>query len=122
MMQWLWMSGNRIGDDGITAIATALTNSRISQLEVVECGITLTGTRSIATLLSANHSISIVLYGNSITTEGSRLILQSAVNNKACQANIYVDDWRDSEVDTMMCILSGRRMRKTKVVGYLCGV
>ena len=124
MIQVLWMSDNTIGDDGITAIATALTNSRISQLWVNGCGITLTGARSIATLLLANHSISeLVLYDNPITTEGAHLILQSAVNNKACQVVITIDYeyWRDSAVQTMMNILRGRKM-KTNVVGYLCDV
>lgn len=127
MIQELWMSGNTIGDDGIAAIAIALTNSRISQLWVDGCSITLTGARSIATLLSANHSTSIkelVLYNNSITTEGARLILQSAVNNKTCQVNIYIDDeyWGDSEVQTLMDALEVRRRTKTDVVGHLCGV
>ena len=119
------MSHNTIGDDGITAIATALTNSRISQLWVMECGITLTGARSIATLLLANHSIrELILDDNPITTEGAHLILQSVVNNKACQVDISIDDeyWRDSEVQTMMNILEDRRRMKTNVVGYLCDV
>ena len=106
------MSDKTIGDDGITAIATALTNSRISQLWVNKCGITLTGARSIATLLLANHSIrDLILYDNPITTEGAHLILQSAVNNKACQVDIRIDNeyWRDSEVQTMMNILEDRR-------------
>ena len=121
----LWMSDNTIGDDGITAIATALTNSRISQLWVNGCGITLTGARSIATLLLANHSISkLKLYNNPITTEGAHLILQSAVKNKACQVDIGIgyEYWRDSEVQTMMNILEDRRRMKTNVVGYLCDV
>ena len=118
------MSGNRIGDDGITAIATALTNSRISQLWVRGCGITLTGARSIATLLSLNHSIrELVLFNNPITTEGAHLILQSAVN-KACQVDIRIDGeyWGDSEGQTMMGILEDRRRMKTNVVGYLSEV
>ena len=124
MIQELRMSGNAITDDGITAIATALTNSKISQLGVMECGITLTGARSIATLLLTNHSISeLVLYDNPITTEGAHLILQSAVNNKACQADICIDGeyCGDSEGQRMMNILEDRR-RKTNVVGYLCNV
>ena len=119
------MSDNPIGDDGITAIATALTNSRISQLWVDGCGIALTGAKSTATLLSANHSIrELWLHNNLITTEGTHLILQSAVNNKACQVDIHIDHEyrRDSEVQTMMNILGDRRRMKTEVVGYLCNV
>ena len=125
MIQELWMSWNTIGDDGITAIATALTNSRISHLEVMWCGITLTGARSIATLLLANHSIrELMLHNNPITTEGAHLILQSVVNNKACQVDIGIDYeyCSDSEVQTMMNILEDRRRMKTNVVGYLCDV
>ena len=126
MIQELRMSGNIIGDDGITAIATALlTNSRISQLWVWDCGITLTGARFIAILLLANHSISmLVLYNNPITTEGAYLIIQSAVNNEACQVDISIDDeyCSDSKVQTMMNILEDRRRMETNVVGYLCDV
>ena len=122
MIQVLIMDRNDIGDDGITTIATALTNSRISILMVDGCGITLTGARSLATLLSVNQSISVLwLWGNFITTEGARLILQSAVNNKACQVDIQIDNEykSDSEVKRMMTILEDRRMMKTNVVGYV---
>ena len=116
MIQELWMNHNNIGDDGITAIATALTNSRISKLWIIECGITLTGVKSIASLLSLNQSIRrLVLTVNVITTEGARLILQSAVNNKACQADLSINgEYRsDSEVRTMMNILRDRRRMTT---------
>ena len=113
VIQVLWMDSNSIGDDGITAIATALTNSRISELWVIGCDIALNGARSLATLLSVNQSIRVLrLHGNPITTEGAHVILQSAVNNEACQAYIFIDDEyiRDSE---------DRRRMKTNVVGYL---
>ena len=44
-LQALDMSDNSIGDDGITAIAGTLSNSQISELDVIfsRCGITLTG-------------------------------------------------------------------------------
>jgi len=116
MIQELWMSDNNIGDDGITAIATALTNSRISLLWIHNCGITLTGARSIASLLSLNQSIrKLVLRVNVITTEGAQLILLSAVNNKASQAEIWINrEYRsDSEVRTMMNILKDRRRMTT---------
>ena len=122
VIQMLWMNNNAIGDNGITAIAAALTNSRISRLWVTRCGITLTGARSLATLLSVNQSIRMLqLRGSPITTEGARVILQSAVNNEACQADIYIDDEyiRDSEVQTLMNIMEDRRRMKTNVVGYL---
>ena len=122
VIQELYIRGNAIGDDGITAIATALTNSRISELRVTGCGITLTGARSLATLLSVNQNIrELWLLGNPITTEGAHIILQSAVNNEACQADIGIDIEyiRDSEVKTLMNIMEDRRRMKTNVVGYL---
>ena len=122
MIQDLYMSYNAIGDDGITAIATALTNSGISILWITGCGITLTGARLLATLLSINQSIEVLLLrDNLITTEGAHVILQSAVNNEACQADIMIDDEysRDSEVQTLMNIMEDRRKMKTNVVGYL---
>ena len=62
----------------ITAIAIALTNSRISQLWVRGCGITLTGARSMATLLLAIHSVSTsVLLGNPIHTYVQRELISS---------------------------------------------
>ena len=47
------MYGNSFGDDGIAAIATALTNSSISTVWVTGCDITLAGARSLATLFRA---------------------------------------------------------------------
>ena len=117
------MNGNSIGDNGITAVATALTNSRIRELWVIGCDITLTGARSLAILLSVNQSIrKLKLSGNPITTEGARVILQSAVNNEACQADIGIDYYeysRDSEVQSLMNIMEDRRRMNTNVVGYL---
>ena len=121
VIQELWMSYNNIGDDGITAIATALTNSTIRELLVNNCGITLTGARSIATLLSVNHSIrDLWLRHNPITTEGAHVILQSAVNNEASQVDIHIDDdYTDSEVRRMKNILDNRRRMITNEVVYV---
>ena len=118
-LQVLNVSHNIIGDDGISVIVEQLqkvTNSRISLLRIRNCGITLTGARSIASLLSLNQSIrKLALEHNVITTEGARLILQSAVNNKACQADIGIGgEYRsDSEARTMMNILYDRRRMTT---------
>ena len=118
-LQVLDVSDNTIGDDGISVIVDQLqkvTNSRISKLWIIRCGISLTGARSIASLLSLNQSIrKLVLTDNVITTEGARLILQSAVNNKACQADIHIDGeyWSDIEERTMMKNLRDRRRMTT---------
>ena len=116
------MSGNDIGDDGITAITTALTNGRISELWAGECNITLTGAKSLAQLLSVNQSISTLLLDNNpMSAEGAHVILQSAVNNETCQADITIDNkYRgDSEVQKLMNIMEDRRRMKKNVVGYL---
>ena len=119
MLKMLRMSYNDIGDDGITAITTALTNSRIKILVVSKCGITLTGAKHIATLLSVSNSIEeLWLLDNPITEDGAHLILQSAVNNKACQVNMAIDDeYKSDEVQTMMKTLEHRRKMKANVVG-----
>ena len=121
VIQILNIANNNIGDDGITAIAMALTNSTIRKLWVEDCGITLTGARSIATLLSLNHSIrTLWLKNNPITTEGAHVILQSALNNEASQVDIYIDDdYTDSEVWRMINILDNRRRMKTNEVVYV---
>ena len=122
VIQELHMNDNNIGDDGITAIAKALTNSTIRELWVNNCGITPTGARSIATLLSVNHSIrKLRLRNNPITTEEVRVILQSAVSNEASQVDIWIDyDHTDSEeIRRMEDILSNRRRMKTNEVVYV---
>ena len=121
VIQELDITNNNIGDDGITAIAMALTNSTIRELWVEDCGITLTGARSIATLLSLNHSIrTLRLRNNPITTEGAHVILQSALNNEASQVDIWFDkEYRDSEVRGMENILDNRRRIKTNEVVYV---
>ena len=88
-LQQLWMGCNKIGDDGITAIAGALCNCRINILGVEDCGITLTGARSLAEGLSSNHTIIILgLSGNRITVEGALLIVKSAVHSTVCDVGI----------------------------------
>ena len=59
--------------------------------------------------------------GNDVTTEGARLILQSAVKNKDCQVDIVMDDEYkgDSEVRKMMNVLRDRRRIKANVVSYI---
>ena len=60
----------------------------------------------------------LLINGNDITTEGAHLILESAVNNRACQVNVVinVEYQRDRKVRKMMNILKERRMMKTTVV------
>ena len=56
-LQWLYMGHNNIGDDGITAIAGALSKCWVIILDVQECSITLTGAKSLTKALSSNHTI-----------------------------------------------------------------
>ena len=55
-LQKLHVGCNNISDDGISAIAGAFGNCKISELNAVECGITLVGTRSLAAALSSNRT------------------------------------------------------------------
>jgi len=51
------LSFNDIGDDGITAIAGALSNSHISELNVKRCDIALTGAAALAEGLLVSESV-----------------------------------------------------------------
>ena len=96
----LVLSGNHIGDDGITAIAKSLYKSSITLLDVSRCGITFTGVRSLAAALSTNQNIRIILLlGNPITVDGARLIIKSAVDNGVCKYVGIDDEYEDDDDD-----------------------
>ena len=121
-LQELYMSDNNIGDDGISSIAGALGNCKINILDVRECGITLTGARSIAAALSFNHTIrELLLWNNSITVEGALLIVKSAVDNTMCQHVDIDDEYKKGEIEKMMNILEDR-MRQEVANRWLCDV
>ena len=120
-LQELNMRNNNIGDDGISAIAGALGNCQINILSVNQCGITLTGAKSLAEVLSSNHTIrELWLRGNPITVEGALLIVKSAVDNTVCQCVGIDDEYENDEITKMMNILEDRRRRE--VVKRLCCV
>jgi len=122
-LQVLNMSQNNIGDDGITAIVGTLSNSQISELDVSDCGITLTGARSLAEGLLVNNSVRILnVSGNDLTVEGARLILQSAVDNGVCEEVKFWDEEyeNDDEVKKMMTILEQRRIQEVGCCVTLC--
>ena len=74
-LQNLRIGFNNIGDNGISAIARALGNCQITELNAMECNIALAGTRSLASALSSNHTIKALwLQDNPITVEGNQLI------------------------------------------------
>ena len=91
----LHMSYNEIGDDGITAIASSLSNSSITVLNVNGCGISDVGVRSLAEAISYNQNIRrLLLWNNPITVDGARLIMKAAVDNA-----VYEYVWIDSKYD-----------------------
>ena len=112
-LQWLYMGHNNIGDDGITAIAGALSNCRIIILDVQECGITLTGAKSLTKALSSNHTVrELWLRSNAITVEGALLIVKSAVHNTVCKYVGIDDKYENDEVKKMMNIFEDRRKQE----------
>ena len=86
----LYMANNQIGDDGITAIAGSLSNSSITLLDVILCGISVVG---------------------------ARLIMKSAVDSAVCKDvwidSEYYDD--DDEVKRMRSILNDRRRQDVRI-------
>ena len=114
-LQQLYMGNNNIGDDGISAIAGALGNCKINTLDVSECGITLTGARSLAAALSSNHTIrELWLRSNPITVEGALLIVKSAVDNTVCQRVKIDGKYENDESKKMMNILKDRRKQHVR--------
>ena len=116
-LQELNISTNSIGDDGISAIniAGALGNCKISELNVDECGITLTGARSLATALYSSNTVRVLdLWRNPITVEGALLIVNSAVHNTVCQRVVIDDEYKNDEIQKMMTILEDRRKQEVK--------
>jgi len=112
----LYMRENNIGENGITAIAGSLSNSSINVLNVQRCGITFTGVRSLAAVLSTTQNIkSLGLWNNQITVDGAHLIMESAVKNGVCEDvsvnNEYV---YDDEVKKMMTILNDRSRQNVR--------
>ena len=114
-LQELVISHNNIGNDGISAIAGALGNCKINKLDVIKCGITLTGARSLATALYSSNTVrKLHLWGNPITVEGALLILNSAVHNTVCQDVLINYEYKNDEIQKMMKILRYRRRQEVR--------
>ena len=120
-LQVLNISGNAIGDEGITAIATNLNNAMISKLYVWECDITVTGAKALARGLVNNHTLkSLDVEDNNITVNGAIVILEAAVANKVCEEVDIDDEYkRDDKVKEMMNTLEERK-RPEVVRKYHC--
>ena len=115
-LQVLSVYNNNIGDDGITAIAGALSsNSLISELNVGQCDITFNGADSLAAGLLVNNSIrKLHVWGNPITVEGACLILQSAISNGVCREVLINATYQtDDEVkEKMLMLKQGKRQNQ----------
>jgi len=106
-LQVLYLSNNVIGDDGVNAIAGALSMSKIIELYASGCGITFIGARYLSLRFNRRIEILGVKY-NPITVEGACLILQSAVDNGVC-LEVCIDDEYHCEMKEMMSKLEQRR-------------
>ena len=116
----LHMGYNKIGDDGITAIAGSLSNSNITLLNVMECGIGLVGVTSLAAALSSNKNIrKLWLHNNPISLDGAHLIMKSAVNNGVCENVSISSEYWDEEIKRMMTILNDRRRQNVRIYTLL---
>ena len=113
----LTMMGNQIGDDGITAIASSLSNISITLLDVRDCGISVVGVRSLAEAISSNQNIrTLWLWNNPITVNGARLIMKAAVDSAVCE-NIWIDSKYDDDDEVKRMkknILNDRRKQDVR--------
>ena len=117
----LHMNRNRIGDDGITAIAGSLSNGNTTlvRLHVGWCGIGLAGVTTLAAALLSNQNIrELVLLGNPISLDGAHIIMKSAVDNGVCEDVGINWEYEDDKVKRMMTILDDRR--KQEVRNFVC--
>ena len=105
------MGNNNIGDNGITAIARSLGNSKVMLLDITRCGISFIGVRLLAAALTSNQNIrTLRLWNNPVTVDGARLIMKSAVDSRVCEdvSIDYVYEC-DDKVKQMIAILNDRR-------------
>lgn len=120
-MEVLYVGWNCIGDDGIATIAKTLENSKITELGVSNCRITLNGVKALAKALSTNQSVTkLWLKQNPITTEGARLITEAAVLNKT-YLQIYINDEykKDNKVKSNLSILDKRKKARKRLLCIL---
>ena len=114
ILEYLDISSNPIGDNGIVAIAENLNNSSISELIVYNCNITVIGAKKLAESLTYNHTIKILkLEDNDITVDGAIATLQAAVTNGICQKVCIKDQYKsDDKVIEMIRILEKRKRQE----------
>ena len=114
ILEYLDISSNPIGDNGISAIAENLNNSSISELIVYNCNITVIGANEVADSLTNNHTMKILkLEDNDITVDGAIATLQAAVTNGVCQKVCIKDQYKsDDKIIEMIRILEKRRRQE----------
>ena len=110
-LEYLDISNNPIGDNGIAAIAKTLNNSSISELIVYNCNITVIGAKKLADSLTCSQTIKVLkLEDNDITINGAIVILEAAVTNDMCQKVDIKDEYKsDDKVKAMISILEERK-------------
>ena len=126
-LQFLSISSNPIGDEGIAAIARTLDKANISELRVRNCNITVTGAKSLAAALNINHTLKSLMilnifstYTNDITVDGVIAILEAAVANGVCQ-QVQIDNKynNDDKVKKLMSTLEERKRQEVESSYYL---
>ena len=114
----LHMGFNQIGDDGITAIASSLSNSSITLLDFNGYGISDVGVRSLAEAMSSNQNIrTLWLRNNPISVDGAHLIMKAAVDNAVCEIvaiDIAFEYYDDDDIQRMKNILDDRRKQDVR--------
>ena len=116
-LQCLDIRDNSIGDKGIEAIAQQLAHTRIMELDVLGCGFTDKGAKSLADGIKNNQTIGIlnVLY-NYISVDGARLILEATIANNLCWwvgiNREFID--ADIKLKRMMNIIEMRRGKRVR--------
>ena len=107
-----------IGDDGISAIARALSaqGCKINKLIAEKCGITFAGAKALADALSSPNCPvrKLVLYGNFIPDKGAQLLFKSAVDNTVCQDVVIDSGYQEKDVQRMMKILKDRKRQQVQ--------
>ena len=107
------MSGNSIGDDGIYAIARELYNCKINKLYVEECGITVTGAKSLSVAVASYDTIrELWLKDNPIGVEGALLMVEAAVHNTSYLYVSIDGKYKSNRVKEMLFILEKRRRQE----------
>ena len=106
-----------IDDEGIAAIARSLDDANISELNVSQCKITITGAKSLAEGLINNHTIkSLHVQYNDITVDGAIAILEAAVANGVCQEVIIDDKYESNDkVWELMSVLEERKRQEVSI-------